>query len=330
MTKSTFSPKLLLCTIALLQSLEIFAQPLFTATPFLPHTGDSYTVGRYMHVNEGPTGANQTWDISDSQFLADASYEVVSALDVPCHNDYPEALQAIGVGGGYDMLAVVDNEVLSYGITQTPGMAGFYYSNPQTKMSFPMSYNDTWSDTFNGTDPNGTMRTGNSTATYDGYGTLITPYGTYANVIRLHAHIYTFDITTDAECPADLDYYFWYGADYRYPLAVTWSGTGVCGLTSGSEYLSGIQTSTKELNETSSVSAYPNPFTDQLSISNEKNWSNATIVLLDVCGHEVLRVKNQNGKQFILDTSSLTSGIYVIRILNGEDELWRRNVVRIH
>lgn len=314
----------------LVRCFGIIAQPQFTADPFIPHTGDSYTVGRYMHVNEGPTGANQTWDISDSQFLDDASYEVVSALDIQCHDDYPEAIQAIGTGGNFDMIAVVENEVLSYGTTQTPGMAGFHYTNPQTKMSFPMSYNDNWSDTFNGTDPNGTMRNGNASTTYDGFGTLITPYGTYTNVIRLHSHIQTNDITIDSECDADLHYYHWYGVDYRYPLAVTWSGTGLCGLTFGSEFLSGIQTEIKEQDEVVYVSTFPNPFTNQLTISFPKNFENVSFLVMDVYGHEVLRSINQSGKQFELDISSLTSGIYVIRILSGEDELWRKNVVRIH
>lgn len=330
MTKHSFSLMFLFSALAFLQSLETFTQPQFTATPYLPHTGDSYTVGRYMQVDEGLAGANQIWDFSDAQFLDNASYVVENALDIPCHNDYPEALQAIGVGGSYDMIAVIDNEVLSYGKTQTPGMAGFHYTNPQTKMSFPMSYNDNWSDTFNGTDPNGTMRNGNASTTYDGYGTLITPYGTYSDVIRLHTQINTIDITTDGDCQADLDYYFWYSVDYRYPLAITWSGTGLCGLTFGSEFLSGIQTEIKEKDEIVSVSTFPNPFTNQLTISFPKNFVKVSFVVVDVYGHEVLRTINQSGKQFVLDTSSLTSGIYVIRILNGEDELWRKNVVCIH
>ncbi len=322
------NPRLLICAILMLHTLTSWSQPQFTATPFLPHTGDSYTVGRCMAPNEGPSGANQSWDFSDVNVIASATYVVSDALDILCHAEYPEATQAIGEGGGFDMISHTDNEVLSYGITQTPGMAGFYYSNPRKIMSFPMSMNDTWTDTFNGTDPNGTMRSGNTSVVYDGYGTITTPFGVYADVLRLHQSINYADVTSDGNCTASLDYYFWYAADYRYPIAAIWSGTGECGLATGCEFLSGIETAVKEESKGLQWTVYPNPFLNKLIVESSQCQNNNTMVITDLLGREIHRQSCGSGNLMVISAPSLANGIYLLRVIEKGEVLLQRKIVR--
>ncbi len=322
------NPRSLICAILMLRTLTSWSQPQFTAAPYLPHTGDAYTVGRCVATDEGPSGPDQTWDFSDVNVISYATYVVSEAVDIPCNAEYPEATQAIGEGGSFKMISQTDNEVLLYGTTQTPGMAGFYYSNPQKIIGFPMSMNDSWMDTFNGTDPSGTMRSGNTNVGYDGYGTLTTPYGVYTDVLRLHQSITYVDVTNDGNCTASLDYYFWYASDYRYPIAAIWSGAGECGLTTGCEFLSDIQTMVKEESKGSEWSVYPNPCVNELIVESSQCQNNITIVITDLLGKEIQRQSCESSKRMVISVPSLANGIYLLRVIEKGEVVLLRKIVR--
>ena len=66
-------------------------------------------------------------------------------------------------------------------------------------------------------------------------------------------------------------------------------------------------------NELSNLSAYPNPFTNHISVSSNVE----RVVVYNLIGQEVLNVRNTNSK---IITSDLSSGVYVVSFegMNGE------------
>src|SRR5690606_38513623 len=62
------------------------------------------------------------------------------------------------------------------------------YTNAEKMYQFPMTYGSSWTDSFSGTATTSgiTMtRTGTTEVDYNGYGTVIMPFGTFNNVARL-------------------------------------------------------------------------------------------------------------------------------------------------
>jgi hypothetical protein len=69
--------------------------------------------------------------------------------------------------------------------------------------------------------------------------------------------------------------------------------------------------------ETSEAQAYPNPVTDQLTISGSFD-DNATVGILDMTGRSVIDAQKINGDQILIDTHNLPAGIYFAQIISGE------------
>jgi hypothetical protein len=72
-------------------------------------------------------------------------------------------------------------------------------------------------------------------------------------------------------------------------------------------------TSIEENNNLSSlINVYPNPFNDEIKISNETN-ANLDITILDVMG-KVISIEQSNSDMINLKTAELPQGIYVINV----------------
>jgi Secretion system C-terminal sorting domain len=328
MKQNNYTRQSILTFSAFILSFITFAQSQFTAGSFTPYAGDQYTVGTSTPVPPGAAGNSQTWDFSNVQTSGSITYEVLAATELPCHTSYPDAVLAIGTGGGYSMISTSDQEVVSYGSSITPGMPGFVYTNPQKTLGFPLSFGESWSDSYNGTNSDGTMRSGDITFTYDGYGDLITPYGTYYGIMRVHKHVSYTDVTSDGNCSAQIDYYYWYDMATRYPLAAIWSQeSGTCNITSGAEFTSDIQASVQNEKPMMEFAVYPNPCGENLIVKYSRNLSNMTMILSDMTGNAIQRHTGNFGGQFSFNTSALSSGVYVLTIMNDNEVLSRERIV---
>jgi len=79
---------------------------------------------------------------------------------------------------------------------------------------------------------------------------------------------------------------------------------------------SGARTSTAEVLAEESLTAYPNPVMDQLTIRLPASLKAAAITLLDAAGHVLLR-EQATGTAHTLDMKPLPSGFYLIRATKG-------------
>jgi hypothetical protein len=139
-------------------------------------------------VDEGPSGANQTWDFSSLNNQGSATAQnVLLASGTPYFSSFPAADLATDVGGGnYSYLDIAGGDLLQLGFGSTD--LTIAYTDPQKYLAFPFTYNTSFSDNIAGSyEVSGlvTTRTGTVSFLADGYGTLILPTGTYNNVLRV-------------------------------------------------------------------------------------------------------------------------------------------------
>lgn len=162
-----------------------WSQPVINSTD--SHNGltfDMYVAEELPNLNPGTPGPNKTWDFSDIQTTKYGVTENVSANVAPHTTLFPAATHASHHTG-------LVGEIWSY-YKSTPAKyeeLGLVYVNvtavnmstdPRTYLELPYTYNKTITDTYR---VNGGIAN-TFTSTYDSYGTLILPFGTFHNIIR--------------------------------------------------------------------------------------------------------------------------------------------------
>jgi hypothetical protein len=184
----------ILSIILIFGILEIKSQPVLTSDA-IPDIGFEFTTiyCDTNNVSEGDAGANQTWDFSDLVQDANETPLVQSYID-PANGEqssqFPNAEFAQKADTGTVYYLVEDNIVKRLGTGFESGYEKL--TDLQDIIKFPLTMGDSYSDEFEGeiqvSTQQGTMtvyRSGTSQAEVDGYGTVITPNGTYNNVLRL-------------------------------------------------------------------------------------------------------------------------------------------------
>lgn len=88
----------------------------------------------------------------------------------------------------------------------------------------------------------------------------------------------------------------------------------------GSCYLdeSTVQTGINKLTQINSkVIIYPNPFSSSTIVSTKIELKNGDLIIYDVIGQEIKRIKNIHGQHIIINRDGLTSGIYYYQLTEG-------------
>ncbi|MBL0281938.1 MAG: T9SS type A sorting domain-containing protein [Bacteroidetes bacterium] len=175
-----------------------------------PLVGESYNLKRFEATAFDPNlaGANVTWDYADADFPEDAysgDGSIAEAVNLDAtFCDLSEILTG-NIGYFYEDIDALSYFVKTYN-TDKISEEGFkscmteygrlnIYTNPKDYLLFPMEYGDSFSDSFSalteGYSPFDTSYgsfTGDITVEYDGYGTLILPFITIPNVMRIKTH----------------------------------------------------------------------------------------------------------------------------------------------
>ncbi|MFM7758957.1 MAG: CotH kinase family protein, partial [Crocinitomicaceae bacterium] len=69
--------------------------------------------------------------------------------------------------------------------------------------------------------------------------------------------------------------------------------------------------------EASGFKIYPNPFTTQATLISDKPMVDATLTIFNICGQQVNEIKNINEQTVSIKRDSLPSGIYFVRVSQG-------------
>lgn len=308
------------------------AQPVMNSADFPLNLGVQPPVQIIDHLEPGAAGANVTFDASSAVQATPTTSQLVLPSSTPYGSYYPTA----------DYASAALTNPSQYGYQDVTASyrdnLGFYsptshviLTNPERIFSSPLSFNQQWSDPWSGTgDNSGTSftRAGTTTGTYNGYGTLILPFGTFTDVIRLEM----------VETYSDVILGFTYNYDVNIvsylkpgiPSALFSSTTLTIDLGFGNPqvttYSTLIDPSVVGVAEfpDGGIAAmlYPNPASENATIAlDHAAGSSLDVEVIDAMGRRVQHLGIGAGQQLIpLDVAGLENGSYTVRLSPADGE----------
>ncbi len=293
-------------------SVAAVAQPTIQAADYNASVGEGFDYQRTNYVSEGSGGANQTWDLSAMSSTLSSTLTYTSP-----NASFPSTtVTAVELTGGENYYEFNSSGQYWHGFSG--GGTTITYSNPMMQIEFPLSMNASGNDTHAASFVSGGYnftRTGTSSYEVDGYGTVITPNGTYTDVLRVHhTEVYT-DTYSQGTIDYDVDIYMWIKAGIHHPIAsVTTFTTSVSGTTSYGIYLYG-NVGLEEANDLSFMVA-PNPAQDVVNIHSDAAIQ--SVVLTDLSGKTIIAQEFAGATSGSISVNDLQSGVYLVSIV-GED-----------
>jgi hypothetical protein len=248
-------------------------------------------------VVPGTSGANQTWNYSALSYDPAAySFKEVdfSGLSSAYQTAYPTANVANELYFGGSLAATLvfqleSTDLLYLGMNTTP------FSTPDTQLVFPHSYLET-----------------KAGFTYDAYGTLSTPFGTFSDVVRLR------EVSSGS-----FKYDYWQFSPI-YRLVMEYKVNTVT-MAVTEPYFFDVQTPTgiqNNLTEMSPVIIYPNPSSGIFRVGSS-SLKNPSLKVFNYLGELVLEEKLKDN----IDLSNSAKGVYFIQINDGAETYSKRIIV---
>jgi hypothetical protein len=203
-----------------------------------------------------------------------------------------------------------------------PSAAHEIFQNYDKHLIFPFNYGQSFADNYSKTNySNATTissyQTGTRTVSFNGFGTLILPQGTFNNVALVS------ESRTNSLGPVSYEY-TWFDISNGRKLLYRSENNGSIVTVWSSAITLGIQ----DKYTANSVTVYPNPINDlsTLKIQSENPLTNAVLKIYDVMGKEIksIPVKNQEA---IISKVGLENGIYFYNILDSNRILSKGNLI---
>jgi hypothetical protein len=329
----------LLTGTLLISASAVLAQPTLTATGINPIIGESFTLFTAAYISPGSAGAGQTWNLSSLSGTTAGASNMVLPSSTTNGASFPSSNVAWSnpTAGTVNYYKTTSSNQQNYGVVS--GATVIPYSNPEDLLHFPFAYTNTFSDSWAGQFVSSGYtfyRTGTTTVTADGYGTLITPVTTYSNVMRIH-FVQVYKDSAYVGVPYVITYnndeYIWYRNGIHVPVAAVYTLTSSAGGPyTGSSYVTG----SVDVNETdliSSSSLFPNPASDQVTVDFTLTENKTVSVqIYNALGQKQDISQVAEGMQGLntmqLNVSGLTEGIYFAQImLDGNVGVTRRFVI---
>lgn len=300
-----------------------FAQPTLNASDINPTMGETMSMVNGSYVPEGNGGNNVTWDLSG--IVSTLPYNLVTGAPNASTPNANIEYDFVGSSKMYQFNDATRQDIYY----QLAGPTLITFSNPMKYLEFPLNMSTTFQDNFTATFSSSGynfVRQGTVDFVTDGYGTLITPAGTFTNVIRA---VVT-QTYTDTYSLGTIDYevtsYVWYKAGYHYALASCVTAETFQGTNQYSEYMQTLPVSVDEL-VGDIANVYPNPVSDDLTI-NFKNQPAKKYELYTLTGQLVVSSSKELQLNESVDMSSFDSGVYILKFINADNRITTIKVVK--
>lgn len=285
----------------------------------------------------GPVGTGLTWDFSGFSNAQPSATSFVDVVGNASAASYPDANIAEHLGDDfYDFYGYTAAGIDYFGMASASNNVLMQYQNPQRTMAFPCSYNTSWQDDFGGPWTSSTGVAAHSYGTTsciaDAVGTLIMPYGTVENVLRVS----TTSHDSDTFLGSGYINYFIQRQDY-YKLGVPrplvtffdqiGGGTAVSGNLNGNYgfWLADPALVVPEVMENAiSMEVMPNPAQDHVSLVFSSPGGMMELSVIDATGRTVRNMKLDRQPLGIakqdLDLNGIPPGLYTIQLTaaNGQ------------
>lgn len=284
---------------ATLLTASVSAQPIVDSTLF---NTVGITFNAYAIIDPGSSdftlnGAGVLWDFTSAQTFGAGGASFTPASYAPQPLAYPDAnvvLNYNAVGYSYAKLSNFKLDMIAENTTN--GLTE--YSEYRTALQFPFTYQGSFVDTY--TEMGGTQQT--VTRNYSAYGTVLTPFGSYFNVVK--------------QTSSDGTVVFWNTVPL-FPLVTIDPNLGAA-------FLEPTNIGIIENANAVELAAYPNPATEQLQVLGMEELS--TWAVLDATGREVMNGMVQRTRLQQLDVSDLSPGNYHL-VARGEGRIGRKAFV---
>ena len=318
---------------AVLFSSIIFGQSVISNV--VPNFGDQFVLNQAeVAPSPGPSGANKTWDFSN-QIIDDftGSYSVMHPDEVEGSDLFPNATMVWLADLEGMVLASYfgfeNNKFTEYGSkTDYSGFtSGVNYSDPIDHFTYPLSYQNSGTDTYSGEviGVGGDHPiTGTQSYEVDGWGTLITPYETFEDVLRI-THTAEETLGGNITVLTNRTQTSWYSPDYPIPVMVivtdfsttmgmpldtTQTISALVSYTSGTV---GIRDHKPE----NTFTIYPNPTTDYITLKTDGQNENIVLKIYSANGKLVKEASLNRDEN--IDVSVLSPGIYIaVMLVDGK------------
>ncbi|MDF2455939.1 MAG: C-terminal target protein [Cytophagaceae bacterium] len=294
----------------------------------VPLAGTSYTykIASDFEQNVGDAG-NQDWDFTGITYLATPT-DLYSTPGSTTHGgEFPSSNLAHDDFSGTNYYNWTSTGKTWYG--------GYNFSNyvkytdPIVLYTLPLSYNvatsaDSYAGTkFESSDSENFNVAGTATTTYDGYGSIKTVYGTYANVVRLKTTMVETQTNTANSEVTDVTsiFYEWYTTSGVLVFAIQHITSESPSVDLEAKFIYAfnvVTTGLTEQNKGHELAASPNPATDALLIHLE-SLPNAGVYDIKIVNNTGDVMSSQ--KEFLdqigqksVDVSFLKEGWYVLSL----------------
>ena len=297
-------------------SFSSFSQVTIQASDINPFLGETFTSYKTNAVSVGPTGLNVTWDLSQMVSSSSQISTVASA-----NTSFPLSNSTTNIDD-LSKIYSLNNSSGQFIYGDLEGTTLITYTDPMQMMAFPMTSTLVASDnhvasfsisglTFN--------RVGTTSILCNSYGTLITPEGTFTDVLRVRLQMDYVDTYVGGPLNYSVIAYAWYKAGIHKELASVVEITSPQGVNSYGQYLETSSLGVKQI-ESNDFTVYPNPTSDEINVSFDKTEEIKTIKVLNLNGEVVKEFTSFQNNSVRLNVENLNEGIYFLNITTVDDE----------
>lgn len=293
-------------------------------------------------VTPGSSGTGINWNFS-SVMAHTAIVNNFTAMPTSTVNPYP--VPGITVASSINNISyyTTSSSFFKYwggNITAGPVSGNLIYSSPAISATYPMSLNSTTSSVTGGTinvssplSLNGTF-IGNSGVIADATGTVVLPFGTFTNVIRV-VSTQTIEFTTalanGTVTQMNYDYYSTTVKPSLFTISTSTLNVPAFGAPSTQTIVTRLIPSTVGVRENyqliSDLSVYPNPAITQLNFNTE-NKTAKHVFIYDVSGKLIESKLFTDGK-LTLNVSDYANGMYFFNVTGADNQLLKTGKVTI-
>ena len=324
--------------------------PTITANqnPLVGSYADLYTAPVGSVATPGAGGANLTWDFSNFSLNTPNKLEFQNASETPYAATFPNTIAAYYRDGlqlpsaklGYEFFSTAGNMLTKKGIANVLNVV-VNYTDPKKVLTYPFTFGSNFTDDFSATytvQGATVSEQGTVSVSADGYGTLILPFGTVQNVLRVHTtETYT---QTIPGFPNPLNYvthtYNWYRPDWAFPvISITTETVDVSPQTVTTAFFvnyipTNVGTPTID-NSNNSLSVYPNPATTTTNVQFDlPTLAHAQLAIYNAVGQLVSSDFDATtvGKQnIVVDCSQYPRGVYTIVLTTAEGQTQTQRLI---
>lgn len=322
-------------SLSLASFATLHAQPVMTSAALSPNPGDVF-YGRLCDttgITPGASGPSAVWNFSGLTTTGGDTLAYDSCAATPYCDSFPGS-NIVSYNSGDFMYAVKSTSgITAIGVANS--LFNMHIAGGKDVAYFPLTYMSYHTDTAYLVIDGFSYQHHQDSMSYDAYGTLTLPTGTYTNVIRVHQTSIvtdssfgfpTWDVTT-----TQTETYNWFDSGFHNPL-LTITLDSANGNTVEYFVHGGPLNKKTPIAAVNELKVYPNPATNALNLSFDlQDNAGASITLTDITGRMVATIPTEQIKagqnNIVIPVSDLPAGMYIARLNAAGGAITRKVMV---